>query len=130
MTRCPTRRTYKSRLYHIYNDPEVKDDLNRKAEPRGAAAGPRHQRLLPAGLRLAGDREQTGPEPGVKTPPVMITVANRTETAARIKYAFDHKKVRIDELADPARTLHIDSKVLEEAEAAEEPHRRNRQRGR
>lgn len=25
---------YKSRLYHIYNDPEVKDDLNRKAEPQ------------------------------------------------------------------------------------------------
>ena len=33
---------------------------------------------------------------------MMITVANRTETAARIKYAFDHKKVHIDELADPA----------------------------
>ena len=30
---------------------------------------------------------------GCATPPVMITVANRTETAARIKYAFDHKKI-------------------------------------
>ena len=29
----PDAKTYKSRLYHIYNDPEVKDDLNRKAEP-------------------------------------------------------------------------------------------------
>ena len=58
---------------------------------------------------------------GFKTPPVMITVANRTETAARVKYALDHKKVHIDELSDPARTLHIDSKVLEQAEAAEEP---------
>jgi type III restriction enzyme len=56
-----------------------------------------------------------------KTPPVMISVANRTETAARIKYAFDHKKIRIPELADSDRTLHIDSKVLEQAEAAEEP---------
>ncbi len=27
----PEAREYKSRLYHIYNDPEVKDDLNRKA---------------------------------------------------------------------------------------------------
>ena len=52
------------------------------------------------------------------TPPVMITVANRTETAARVKYAFDHGKIRIDELAAPDRTLHIDSKVLEKAEAA------------
>ena len=30
----PDATTYKSRLYHIYNDPEVKDDLNRKAEPQ------------------------------------------------------------------------------------------------
>ena len=50
----------------------------------------------------------------------MITVANRTETAARIKYAFDRKKVRIEALCDPERTLHIDSKTLGEAEAAEE----------
>lgn len=58
---------------------------------------------------------------GMPTPPVMISVANRTETAARIKYAFDHKKIRIDELCVPERTLHIDSKVLEMAEAQEEP---------
>lgn len=29
----PDAKTYKSRLYHIYNDPEVKDDLNRRAKP-------------------------------------------------------------------------------------------------
>ncbi|MFS8796747.1 DEAD/DEAH box helicase family protein [Synechococcus sp. R70.1] len=29
----PDAKTYKSRLYHIYNDPEVRDDLNRRAEP-------------------------------------------------------------------------------------------------
>jgi type III restriction enzyme len=29
----PAASTYKSRLYHIYNDQEVKGDLNRKAEP-------------------------------------------------------------------------------------------------
>ena len=50
----------------------------------------------------------------------MITVANRTETAARVKYAFDTSKMRIDELCAPERTLHIDSKVLEKAEAREE----------
>ena len=32
---------------------------------------------------------------------------------------MDHRKVRIDELCDPERTLHIDSKVLGQAEAAE-----------
>ncbi len=51
----------------------------------------------------------------------MITVANRTETAARIKYAFDHERIRLEELCVADRTLHIDSKVLDEAEAAEEP---------
>ena len=50
----------------------------------------------------------------------MITVANRTETAARIKYAFDRKKIRIEELCVPERTLHIDSRVLEMAESQEE----------
>ena len=29
----PDAKTYKSRLYHIYNDPDVKDDLNRRANP-------------------------------------------------------------------------------------------------
>ena len=51
----------------------------------------------------------------------MITVANRTETAARVKHAFDRKRVRIDELCAPEGILHIDSKVLESAESAEEP---------
>src|ERR1017187_1618568 len=50
----------------------------------------------------------------------MITVANRTETAARVKNAFDKKKVLIDELCNPELTLHIDSKVLDMAEAKEE----------
>ena len=54
------------------------------------------------------------------TPPVMITVANRTETAARVHHAFVTGKIHIDELAVPGRTLHIDSKVLEKAEAYED----------
>jgi type III restriction enzyme len=51
---------------------------------------------------------------------VIISVANRTETAARIKYAFDHGKIRIDELCRPESTLHIDSKVLDAAESQTE----------
>ena len=51
----------------------------------------------------------------------MITVANRTETAARVNHAFDRRSVHIEELCDPKRTLHIDSRVLDEAEAASEP---------
>ena len=116
----PDAKTYKSRLYHIYNDPEVKDDLNRRARPEEPLPD-----LVLNGYYLLGydwretmknwaDQENT-------TPPVMITVANRTETSARVKFAFDHSRVRIAELCNPVRTLHIDSKVLSTAEAAEEP---------
>ena len=116
----PDARTYKSRLYHIYNDAEVKDDLNRRAKPEEPLPD-----LVMNGYYLLGyDWRETARDWAARpdnTPPVMITVANRTETAARIKYAFDHRKVRIAELCKPERTLHIDSKVLGEAEAAEEP---------
>lgn len=114
----PDARTYKSRLYHIYNDSEVKDDLNRKAKPEEPLPD-----LVMNGYYLLGydwrEIARDWDNAGFKTPPVMITVANRTETAARIKYALDHHKVHIDELCDPERTLHIDSKVLGQAEAAE-----------
>src|SRR3989441_5084923 len=116
----PSAKTYKSRLYHLYNDPEVKDDLNRKAEPED----PLPDLVLNGYYLLGYDWRETAKAwaaAGFRTPPVMITVSNRTETAARIKYAFDHKKVHIDELSEPERTLHIDSSVLEEAAAAQEP---------
>jgi type III restriction enzyme len=110
---------YKSRFYHIYNDPEVKDDINRKAEEHEPLPD-----LIINGYYLLGkdwlETLNRWQDAGQKTPPVMITVANRTETAARIKYAFDHKKVLIDELCNPELTLHIDSKVLEMAEMQEE----------
>jgi type III restriction enzyme len=116
----PDAKTYKSRLYHIYNDPEVKDDLTRASQARRAAARPGFKCLLPLGYdwRETFKKWQEYNHP---TPPVMITVCNRTETAARVKHAFDTKRIHIDELCDPERILHIDSKVLNEAEASEEP---------
>lgn len=119
----PDVRTYKSRLYHIYNNPDVRDDLNR----RGARPEEPLPDLVMNGFYLLGhDWRKTAEEwrkrrPESSAPPVMITVANRTETAARIKYAFDRKKVRIEELCDPERILHIDSIVLRKAESSEEP---------
>jgi type III restriction enzyme len=43
------------------------------------------------------------------------------ETAARIKYAFDHKRIDVEGLTDSERMLHIDSKLLKQAESQEEP---------
>ena len=114
----PDARTYKSRLYHIYNDPDVKDDLNRRANPEE----PLPDLVLNAYYLLGYDWREAWKawrEAGLPTPPVMITVCNRTETAARVKHAFDSRRIHIDELCDPGRILHIDSKVLDEAEAQE-----------
>ena len=116
----PDAKTYKSRLYHIYNDYDVKDDLNRKAKQ-----DERLPTLVINAYDLLGydwrETFESWQNRNALSPPVMITVANRTETAARIKYAFDHGYVHINELCDPRRTLHIDSKVLETAESTEEP---------
>ncbi len=109
----------KSRLYQIYMDPEVKDDLNRRAEEYEPLPD-----LVNNAYYLLGkdwlETEAKWKSAGLKVPPVMITVANRTETAARIEYAFTHKRIRIEELTDQDRILHIDSKVLEKAEARED----------
>jgi len=116
----PDAKTYRSRLYHIYNDPEVKDDLSRKAEPHE----PLPDLVLNAYYLLGYDWNEAAErwgEAGMATPPVMITVCNRTETAARVKHAFDRRQIRITRLCDPDRILHIDTKVLKKAEEEEEP---------
>jgi len=113
----PDVKNYKSKLYHIYE--HVREDLSRGAE----AYEPLPDLVTNAYLLLGKDwlaTYESWMKQGYTTPPVMITVANRTETAARVKNAFDKKKVPIDELCRPELTLHIDSKVLDMAEAKEE----------
>ena len=114
----PDVKTYKSKLYHIYQ--HVSADLSRKGAQEHE---PLPDLVMNAYLLLGKDwlaARQKWRKAGHTVPPVMITVANRTETAARVKYSFDKKKILIDELCAPERTLHIDSKVLELAEAREE----------
>lgn len=109
----------KSRLYHIYMDDEVKDDINRKAEE----TEPLPDLVINAYYLLGKDwleAKKDWGKSGHKVPPVMITVANRTETSSRIKYAFDHNQILIPELCVPEKTLQIDSKVLNEAESETE----------
>jgi len=110
----PDFKTFRSKLYHIYADSTVKDDLNQPAPP---------ERTLPdlviQAYNLLGADWLDTYKQWEKTnviPPVMITVANRTETAARIEYAFRHKHIQIDELCDGDYLRQIDSKKLEQAE--------------
>lgn len=114
----PDAQTLRSKLYHLYREPEVAQDLNRKAEP---------QEPLPALVQqaytlLGADWRATAADwaaLGHHSPPVLLTVCNRTETAARVEHYFNQGHAQWSELHAPARTLRVDSKVLEKAEVGE-----------
>lgn len=115
----PNAQTYKSKLYHLYREPEVADDLNRRgAEPHEALP----QIVQEAYTLLGADWRETlkaWQESGHASPPVMLTVCNRTETAARIEHYFRQGDAYWPELKAPERTLRVDSKVLDKAEIGE-----------
>lgn len=115
----PDARTLKSKLYHIYRDPSVSEDLNRaNAQPHE----PLPKLVQDAYTLLAADWRawrKDWREAGHHSPPVMLTVCNRTETAARIEHYFNKGDAHWPELHAPERTLRVDSKVLEKAEIGE-----------
>ncbi|MEW6427845.1 MAG: BPTD_3080 family restriction endonuclease [Thermodesulfobacteriota bacterium] len=111
-------RTYRSKLYHLYNEAEVREDINRKAE----VFEPLADLVQKAYALLAYDWRETARQwrqAGHVIPPVMLTVCNRTETAARIEHFFNGGDCLIEETRAPDRTLRVDSKVLEKAERGE-----------
>ncbi|MDM8542743.1 DEAD/DEAH box helicase family protein [Desulfococcaceae bacterium HSG9] len=109
----------KSRLYHIYMDSDVKDDLNRRAKETEPLPD-----LVSNAYYLLGkdwlETKKKWQKAGHTVPPVLITVANRTETSSRIKFSFDHHQILIAELCDSEKTLQIDSRILSKAESADE----------
>lgn len=114
----PDTQTLKPKLYHLYRDPEVYEDLNRKAEPHEAlpALVQHAYTLLGADWR---EHQREWASLGHTSPPVILTVCNRTETAARIEHYFSKGDVHWEELRDQARLLRVDSKVLDKAEIGE-----------
>lgn len=114
----PNAQTLRPRLYHLYREPEVAQDLNRKAE----AHEPLPALVQQAYTLLGADWRATATawaSQGHLSPPVMLTVCNRTETAARVEHYFTQGHAQWAELQAPARTLRVDSKVLEKAELGE-----------
>jgi type III restriction enzyme len=104
--------------YHLYREDEVREDLNRKAE----AHEPLPALVQNAYTLLAHDWRDTRrawQAEGHTIPPVLLTVCNRTETAARIERFFNEGDCIIDDTQAPARTLRVVSKVLEKAERGE-----------
>lgn len=114
----PNTKDLKPKLYHLYREDEVKEDLNRKAEPYEPLPGIVQQAYTLLGadwLATLNEWQQAG----MTSPPVMLTVCNRTETAARIEYYFNHGDAHWKELESPNQTLRVDSKVLDKAEQGE-----------
>jgi len=114
----PDAKTLHSRLYHIYRQPEVAEDLSRKAEPHEALPKLVQDAYTLLGADWRATRE-AWEAAGHVSPPVMLTVCNRTETAARIEHYFNAGDAHWPELYAPERTLRVDSKVLEKAEIGE-----------
>jgi type III restriction enzyme len=115
----PNAATLRSKLYHLYRETEVAEDFNRRgAEPHEALP-----QLVKDAYTLLGadwrDIRAKWQAEGHVSPPVMLTVCNKTETAARVEHYFRHGKAHWPELQAPAQTLRVDSKVLEKAEIGE-----------
>ena len=117
----PDIRTAKSKLYHIYGDGTVKNDLCKNSEPQASLPD-----LVRNAYELLGQdwREtfKAWKDADSPVPPVMITVANNTNTAARIEHAFNGGSIDIPELSGENFVLRIDSERLkkESASRAEE----------
>jgi type III restriction enzyme len=114
----PSAATYRSKLYHLYREEDVAQDLNRRAQPHEAlpALVQNAYTLLGADWR---ETQRQWRDAGHPSPPVMLTVCNRTETAARIEHYFRHGDAHWPELHAPSRTLRVDSRVLDKAEIGE-----------
>ena len=116
---------YRSRFYHLYRDDEVKSDLNRRAKP--------HEKLpdlVTNAYWLLGqdwiETKKRWDKEGSKIPPVMITVCNKTETAARVMYSFEKNRFDgLKELSLPDSLLHIDSTTMKKAEEGDEDAKSN-----
>ena len=58
-------------------------------------------------------------EKNSKIPPVMITVCNKTQTAARVMYSFEKNRFGLKDLSIPEYLLHIDSTTMNKEEGSD-----------
>lgn len=106
----------RSRLSRIYHDKNVIDNLNRRAAPEESLPDLVHTAYTILGAdwqRAMRNWKQNGHY----SPPVMLTVCNNMETAARIEHYFDSGLAQSTDLHAPNATLRVDSDVLARAEA-------------
>ena len=115
----PDAKTYRTRLYHIYSDETVKDSLRGNASVTDSLP----DLVRNAYVLLAADWQETSKkwiEAGKTIPPVMISVANNTTTAARIEHFFETDSMALPEkICEAGRILRIDSQKLQDESSAE-----------
>ena len=106
---------YRSRFYHLYKDDKVKPDLNKNAKKEE-----RLPDLVSNAYFLLGqdwiETKKSWDEKDSKIPPVMITICNKMQTAARVMYSFKKNRFSLEDLSTPEYLLHIDSTTMGKAE--------------
>jgi len=106
----------KSKLFHIY--PEVKEDLNRRAEPHEGLPD-----LIRNAVNILGgdwlEEKAAWEKQKRETPPVMIMISNRTETAARLEYSLENGHFAVEELGEKNKLIRIDQDALDKIESDE-----------
>lgn len=106
---------YKSRLYHIYANSDVRPDLSRNSGGGEGLPG-----LVENAYRVLGqDWIKTRDEwekNGSPVPPVMITVCNNTNTSRRVERAFEKNAFDLKDLSSRDHMLRIDTVAIRKAE--------------
>lgn len=104
---------FKSKLFHMY--PEMKEDLNRRAEAHEGLPDLLMQALNILGGDWLKERERWSQT--MKVPPVMIVICNRTETAARVEFAMLNGYTAVHELQERDRLIRVDQDALDRVES-------------
>jgi len=107
----------KSKFFHIYE--HVKNDLNRRAEPHEGLPDLVRNAINVLGADWLKSKEEWQKQKR-ETPPVMIMISNRTETAARLEYTLVNGYTSVEELGEKEGLIRIDQDALDKIESDEE----------
>jgi len=107
----------KTRFFHIYE--HVKEDLNRRAEEHEGLPDLVRNAVNILGADWLQSKEEWEKQ-NRETPPVMIMISNRTETAARLEYSLVNGYFSVDELGNKSKLIRMDQDALDKIESDEE----------
>lgn len=106
-----------TKFFHIFRDEDVRRNLTKRPSKK---SDPLPQLVVNAYKVLGEDWVETWKKwtaNNFPIPPVLITVCNSTDTAAKIAYSFMSEKLLLPELSDQSHILHVDSVEINKARA-------------